>query len=96
MFFIFSCRSFYIRWKNPNAPLRVYVGSGSDPRTNRILYADFCRLPQIRNIHHILISTASDCLGEWQIATGTLLIFQTLKLYHRTLDKQKAKYMLNS
>ena len=70
---IFSCRSFNVRykWKTPNGVgYRVCVGLGSDPRTNHVLCADF-GIPQMRrNIHHVLISTASDCLGEWQFATG--------------------------
>ena len=71
---IFSYRSFYIqlKWKTSCFGYMVYVGLGSDPRTNHILYADICRPLKRRTIHHILISTASDCVGEWQFATGTL------------------------
>ena len=72
VFDIFTCRSFYIYKKNHNTTYRVYVGLGSDPRTNHVLYADFGRLLARRNIYYILISTATDCLGEWQFATGTL------------------------
>ena len=79
MYDIFSCRSFYVRfkWTNLTNTYRVYVGLGSDPRTNGVLYADLIRAAKRKHIHHILISTASDCLGEWQFATGTL--FKILK-----------------
>ena len=57
---------------NFNGTHRAFVGLGSDPRTNNVLYADF-RGPLLnRTIHHILISTASECFGEWQFATGTI------------------------
>ena len=71
---IFSYRSFYIqlKWKTLYDGYKVYVGLGSDPRTNHVLYADISRPRSRRNIHHILISTASDCFGEWQFAAGTL------------------------
>ena len=58
--------------KNLNTTTRVYVGLGSDPRRNHVLYADFT-IPAMRgDIYHILISTARDCIGEWLFATGTL------------------------
>ena len=90
MFTFFSCRTFYIHKKNVNTTARVYVGLGSDPRTNHVLYADFPVPAMRQDIHHISISTASDCIGEWQFATGTRFKYSNVKIVLETPDKQKA------
>ena len=74
--FLFSFRSLYIlitcEWGTLSYRYRAYVGLGSDPRTDRVLVTGVGYSLLKINIHHILISTAVGCSGEWQFATGTL------------------------
>ena len=51
----------------------VYVGLDKDPRTNHILNTDYSLSLKEIQFHHVLISTASGSMGEWQFATGTPL-----------------------